>query len=457
MRDDEANRFSARAARYARVGANAGLLAARLGVNRLAGGAGANDARALADALGALKGPMMKVAQLLATVPDLLPNDYAEALTTLQSHAPAMGPSFVRRRMQAELGPNWQSRFQSFDATAAAAASLGQVHRAISLDGQILACKLQYPDMGSAVEADLRQLDLLFALHRRMGAAIDTREFRHEVAARLREELDYAHEAKCAALYRLMLSDYSDIQVPRVRPELSTGRLMTAEWLDGERLHAVEGRSQALRNAVATALFHAWWVPFLRYGVIHGDPHLGNYSILREGEELRALNLFDFGCVRVFPPSFVEGIVSLTRALKNGDGEALASAYARCGFRRLSPAARDAVTIWARFLCAPILEDRERTIADGVKPGEFGRREMGRMMRALKGEDEALAPPREFVFFDRAAIGLGAAFLRLGARLNFHRLFEAPIADFDVEALAKRQREALSACRLEAEARRGAS
>src|SRR3984893_6809769 len=168
MEDEEANRFSARAARYARVGANAGGIAARIAGARLLGGGGASGshAAALAQALGGLKGPVMKAAQMMASVPGLLPQHYAEELQKLQSEAPPMGAAFVKRRMQAELGADWQSRFAEFDTHPAAAASLGQVHRAAAKDGAALACKLQYPDMTSIVEADLRQLEMVFALHR---------------------------------------------------------------------------------------------------------------------------------------------------------------------------------------------------------------------------------------------------------------------------------------------------
>jgi predicted unusual protein kinase regulating ubiquinone biosynthesis (AarF/ABC1/UbiB family) len=163
MRDDEVNRFGARAARYLAVGARAGGFAARVASGRLFG-QGENgrdgDAEALARALGGLKGPLMKAAQLISTIPEALPADYAEALAGLQSQAPPMGAAFVRRRMSAELGPNWRAKFATFDLEPAAAASLGQVHRARTLDGADVACKLQYPDMASAVEADLAQLDL---------------------------------------------------------------------------------------------------------------------------------------------------------------------------------------------------------------------------------------------------------------------------------------------------------
>ncbi|MBX3524385.1 MAG: AarF/ABC1/UbiB kinase family protein, partial [Xanthobacteraceae bacterium] len=154
-KDQERNRFSARASRYARVGANVGGVAAKIAGQRFLGVRGdrANNAASLAAALGGLKGPLMKVAQLLSTIPDALPAEYASELSKLQSEAPPMGWPFVKRRMAAELGPDWEKKFGSFTKTPAAAASLGQVHRAKTLDGMEVAAKLQYPDMQSAVEA----------------------------------------------------------------------------------------------------------------------------------------------------------------------------------------------------------------------------------------------------------------------------------------------------------------
>jgi predicted unusual protein kinase regulating ubiquinone biosynthesis (AarF/ABC1/UbiB family) len=447
--DNEANRLSARATRYARLGVNAGALAARVGVNRLRGGGRETDARALASALGSMKGPLMKVAQMLTTIPDAMPADFAAELTKLQSQAPPMGPSFVRRRMQAELGPNWRERFADFDFKPAAAASLGQVHRALSLNGVRLACKLQYPDMASAVETDLSNLDLLFSLHRRAGAAIDTREIAREIRERVREELDYQHEAKIARLYRVMLADRPFVRVPRIEESLSTRRLLTMQWLDGDPLTAFETASQEARDAIAVGLFEAWWRPFLRYGVIHGDPHLGNYTVAASPQSgarvVEGVNLFDYGCVRVFPPRFVLGVVELYRGLKDNDVGRIAKAFAMWGFPNLTDGAMRAMMIWARFMCAPVLDDRVRTVADDVSPSKYGRREVGEVMRALKAEGGGLIVPREFVFFDRASIGLGAAFLRLAARLNFHRLYEDAIADFDEDAVARRQAGALEA------------
>jgi len=443
-RDSEKNRLSARAARYARVGANVGGVAARYAGRRLFGGAPdrAGEASALASALGNLKGPLMKVAQLLATIPDLLPPEYAAELQKLQSEAPPMGWAFVKRRMGAELGPNWQSRFESFDHHPAAAASLGQVHRARSLEGEALACKLQYADMQSAVEADLQQLEWLLAIRRRLDPAIDTSEIGKEIGARVREELDYFREAKHAALYRAMLDGIDNVRVPRSFPNLSTGRLLTLDWLEGSRMLAHKNEPLAVRNTLAKAMFTAWWFPFSRFGVIHGDPHLGNYSVFDRDGVPAGINLLDYGCIRVFPPKFVRGVVDLYHGLLHGDDELIVGAYETWGFRRLSRELIDTLNIWARFIYAPLLDDRVRTIADGVAPSEYGRREAFRVHQALKKKGPVTVP-REFVFMDRAAIGLGAVFLHLRAELNYYRLFNEAIENFSMERVGKRQAAAL--------------
>jgi predicted unusual protein kinase regulating ubiquinone biosynthesis (AarF/ABC1/UbiB family) len=445
MADQERNRLTARAARYARVGANVGGVAARIAGARLFGFDldRARNAAELAAALGGLKGPIMKVAQLLATIPEALPPEYINELTKLQSQAPPMGWAFVKRRMQAELGADWQKRFESFEHHPAAAASLGQVHRATSLDGELLACKLQYADMQSAVEADLKQLGVLFAIRRRFDPAIDSREIIKEIGARMREELDYCREAKHVALYRDMLKDEELIRVPRVDADLSTERLLTMEWLDGSRMLDHKDETLAVRNRLATAMFTAWWQPFSRFGVIHGDPHLGNYSVFERKGKPAGINLLDYGCIRIFPPTFVGGVVDLYNGLRNDDEARIVHAYETWGFRKLSRELIDILNIWARFIYGPLMEDRVRSIADGVKPGEYGRRQAFEVQRALR-QKGPVTVPREFVLMDRAAIGLGGVFLHLRAELNFHRLFEAAMEQFSVAAVEKRQNAALA-------------
>jgi predicted unusual protein kinase regulating ubiquinone biosynthesis (AarF/ABC1/UbiB family) len=446
MTDREKNRFSARAKRYANVGTRVGGVAARIAGQRLVGAQGgrAGNAFALAAALGGLKGPIMKVAQLLATIPDALPPEYANELIKLQSQAPPMGWAFVKRRMRAELGVDWEGRFKSFEHHPAAAASLGQVHRATALSGAELACKLQYPDMQSAVEADLNQLQLLMSIRKRFDPAIDTSEIAVEIAARLREELDYHREARHVALYANMLKENDAIRVPQVWPELSTGRLLTLDWMIGRKLLEHKDDALATRNRIATAMFTAWWFPFSRFGVIHGDPHLGNYTVFEGSKGKPAgINLLDYGCIRIFPPSFVGGVVDLYRGLLHGDNDLVVHAYETWGFKRLSRELIDALNIWARFIYGPLLDDRVRSVADGVKPSEYGRKEAFRVHQALKARGPVTVP-REFVFMDRAAIGLGAVFLHLAAELNFYRLFNEAIESFAVDEVAARQKAALA-------------
>jgi predicted unusual protein kinase regulating ubiquinone biosynthesis (AarF/ABC1/UbiB family) len=450
--DHEKNRFSARARRYARVGTKVGGVAARIAGQRLVGAQGgrAGNALALAAALGGLKGPIMKVAQLLATIPDALPAEYAGELMKLQSQAPPMGWAFVKRRMQAELGAGWENKFKSFEHRPAAAASLGQVHRATAIDGSGLACKLQYPDMQSAVEADLNQLKLLMSIRKRFDPAIDASEIAVEIAARLREELDYKREACHIALYQDMLKGHDSICVPKVWPALSTGRLLTMDWLTGHKLLEHKDAPLAARNRLATAMFTAWWFPFSRFGVIHGDPHLGNYTVFDDAKGKPAgINLLDYGCVRIFPPSFVAGVVDLYRGLLHGDDALVVHAYETWGFKRLNRDLIDTLNIWARFIYGPLLDDRVRTIADGVKPSQYGRKEAFRVHQALKARGPVTVP-REFVFMDRAAIGLGAVFLHLAAELNFYRLFNEAIEDFETAKVAARQSAALERAGLQA-------
>lgn len=445
MTDDD--RLGGRLRRFADVGLAASGIAARFAVRYVGGqgrtGAGQEPLAAdLRAALGRLRGPLMKAAQLASTVPDAMPEEFVRHLGELQSNAPPMGWPFVRRRMEAELDPGWMALFRRFERNARAAASLGQVHQAEGLDGRLLACKLQYPDMGSAVEADLRQLKIVFALYRRYDPAIDPGGIFQEIAARLREELDYRREARHIGLYRHMLDGWEGIRIPETVPALSTGRLLTMGWLAGERLTDCRDAPEPLRNHMAENLFSAWYAPLYRYGVLHGDPHLGNYTATRRGE----INLLDFGCVRIFSGSFVSSIISLYEAIRDGDEEKSIFAYESWGFSGLDREMIGVLDLWARFVYAPVLVDRVQAMAEtnDTTAGARLAAQVARELRRLGG----VRPPAEFLLMDRAAIGLGSAFLRLGARLNWHRMFEALIDGFDPAALERRQADAKAAAGL---------
>jgi predicted unusual protein kinase regulating ubiquinone biosynthesis (AarF/ABC1/UbiB family) len=381
----------------------------------------------------------MKVAQFLSTIPDALPAEYALELSQLQSNAPPMGWNFVRRRMASELGANWQERFRTFSHEAAAAASLGQVHRARLPNGTEVACKLQYPDMPSTVEADLRQLRLAMAIYHRMDNAIQHEEIYKELTERLREELDYEREAAQMRLYGLMLDGNSSVHIPVPIAGYCTKRLLTMTWLDGQPLlqRLKQDPPQEERNRIAEALFRAWYVPFYRYGVIHGDPHLGNYQVRPDA----SVNLLDFGAIRVFGARFVRGVIDLYEAVRDNDDAKAHHAYETWGFTNLSKEKMTVLNMWARFLYEPLIEDRVRRIQETDDP-QFGREVAERVHAGLQ-RTGGVKPPREFVLMDRSAIGLGGVFVRLKAELNWSRMFRGLIADFDEAALAARQAEAL--------------
>lgn len=387
----------------------------------------------LKETLGYLKGPLMKIAQILATVPDMLPHEYATAFLELQSNAPPMGWPFVKRRLQAELGPEWTKYFLEFDPIASAAASLGQVHRVMDQDGRFLACKLQYPEMGSAVEADLNQLKFILKSFEIYSGALDTENLRLEIGDRLREELDYLREARHMKIFSEILSVFPFAEVPQVIEPLTTSRLLTMTWLEGEKLLTLIDAPQKMRNDVAISLFKVWYYPLYHYGILHGDPHLGNYSWSADGK----LNLLDFGCIRVFKAPFIQGVLDLYKAFQTGDEELAVHAYRTWGFTNIDKKLIEILNLWAQFLYEPLLDDRVRPLEETYS-GRKGQKVAGAVLEELKRRG-GVKPPREFVFMDRAAVGLGSVFMHLKAQVNWHQLFEELIKDFSASALEKRQ------------------
>ena len=427
--------------RYAKVTSAMGGLAARLAGEKYLGIKIDREQHAadLRAALGGLKGPLMKVAQILATIPDALPKEYVNELSHLQADAPSMGWLFVKRRMKAELGENWLTHFKDFSKSASAAASLGQVHFAKDNQGQKLACKLQYPDMGSAVQADLKQLKLIFSLYEKYDSAISTQSIHEELSDRLKEELDYSHEIQNMNLYRHMLSDYNEITLPKPIDSLSTNRLLTMTRIDGMKIMQFisENSDIEIRNQVAMNMFKAWYVPFYKFGVIHGDPHLGNYSIRPDG----GINLMDFGCIRIFRPDFVTGVIELYKALRDGNEEQAVNAYKRWGFENPSKELISVLNIWANFIYQPLLEDKVRLINPSAS-GQYGRETAEKVHEELK-KIGGVKPPREFVLMDRAAVGLGSVFMHLKAEVNWYRIFNDLVGNFNEQELLKKQQAAI--------------
>lgn len=380
--------------------------------------------------LGNLKGPVMKAAQFLATVPGALPKEYADAFVNLQSNAPSMGEGFVKRRMRGELGPDWQDQFLDFSLTPSFAASLGQVHKAQTAEGNHVACKLQYPDMKGIIDGDLAQLSLFLKGYNTLNGALNVEEIFEEIKEKLNEELDYIQEAKNQFFFSKIFENTPEIIVPKVIKNLSTNRLLTMEWVEGQSFFDKVNETLSVRNDLAQKLFHAWYKPLYHFGFLHGDPHPGNYQANKHG----GINILDFGCVRVFEPTFIQGIMDLYRALQHNDGALLVHAYETWGFKNMNKAMIDAMSDWAKLLFDPLLDDRVRPIQEEITGWDVASK-----VHTEIGKLGGITPPRAFVFMDRAAVGIGSILFHLKAELNWHRLFENLIEDFSLTQVQKNQ------------------
>ena len=438
---DELNKFSKRFKRYASLGTSASSFALNFVGTKFFNKENQDNAEELTRVLGNLKGPIMKIAQLLSTVPDLLPKEYSIELTKLQSSAPPMGWNFIKRRMTKELGIDWIKKFDSFEKDPFAAASLGQVHKAVYKKKNIV-CKLQYPDMLSIVEADINQLKLLFSLYKRIDKTIDTSEIQREISSRVREELDYIREQKHMIMFARIFSKSSNVIVPDFVPDISTERLLCMNFLEGKKLLEFKGKSHSIRKKLAENMFFAWYYPFYHFGMIHGDPHLGNYSANKNFK----INLLDFGCVRFFQPSFVKGVIDLYFAIMKNNKELAVSAYESWGFENISKDLIEILNIWAKFLFSPLLEDKVMKMQE-TNSTAYGAEAASKVHKELK-KIGGVKPPREFVFMDRAAIGLGSVFLHLGAELNWYKIFNELIYNFDEKEVKNNQNKLLSEAKL---------
>ena len=335
--------------------------------------------------------------------------------------------------MKKELGNNWETLFDFFDREPFAAASLGQVHKAKHNEKDIV-CKLQYPDMLSIVEADISQLKLLFSIYKKIDKTIDTSEIQEEISSRVREELDYTLEKKHIELFQEIFASSEEILVPKVFEKFSTERLLTMNFLEGKKLLEYKNRSKEDRKKLAINMFNAWYFPFYKYGIIHGDPHLGNYS----ANENLQINLLDFGCIRVFKPTFVNGVINLYHAIMHDDEDLAVSAYESWGFENINKELINILNIWAKFLYSPLLENKVRKMQE-TNSTAYGAEAANKVHRELK-KIGGVKPPKEFVFMDRAAIGLGSVFLHLNAELNWYKIFNQLIEGFNQNKMKSLQK-----------------
>ena len=283
------------------------------------------------EVLGTLKGGAMKLGQALsvyeAGIPDEYAEPYREALAKLQNAAPPMPPTTVNRLMAEQLGTRWRERFAHFDDVAAAAASIGQVHRAVWKDGREVAVKIQYPGAGGALKADLDQLSRLGPVLGMLIPGMQVRPLLAELRERVMEELDYAAEAANQRAFAKAYADDAEFLVPKVLA--SAPKVIVSEWVDGVGMgKIITGGTRAERDLAGRLLTVLHFSAPERVGLLHSDPHPGNYLLTGDGR----LGVIDFGSIARLPHGAPPIIGRISRLALDGRAAEVMAGLRQEGF-----------------------------------------------------------------------------------------------------------------------------
>lgn len=375
--------------------------------------------RRITSELSALRGPAMKLGQGLSLQTDLLPEEILQELSTLQMHAPSMHPSLVRAQFKTSMGAPPEDIFRSFAAEPFAAASLGQVHRAVTRDGRRVAVKVQYPGIRGAIASDFKLVRKLTGTARLTGhlpeAVLD------EIEQQILAETDYRREADNIEFFRTHLRPLNYVTVPEVYREYSSDRVLTMSFLSGEHLETYLARrpSQQQRDKLGTHLFELFYYQLLKVEAFHADPHWGNYLLGPNG----TVGLVDFGCVKYLTPKFVENLRALF--LYPGDRQSME-------FRRLI---QERHPLYGTKM-NPAVQRALVNLADGFyrrvyppepekesEPFDFGQPAFLRdYMRDAVELFRAKGALPEYAFFCRAEIGLYQTLHRLRSRVETSKI-----------------------------------
>lgn len=385
----------------------------------------------MAEILGGMKGLAMKAGQILSYVDDWMPDDvrptYSGVLSTLQSRAPKVPLPEMLNVFIDEVGEPPDEVFAHFDEEPIAAASIGQVYKAVLPTGEPVAVKIQYPGIARAIENDFKNIDLLESVLRASTLGrLDVTRSLHDIRSKIQEELDYDSEARYQARFADLYRDHPQIVIPRVYPDYSKKRVLTTELLEGRTYQQVrQDASQAERDRLGLVLYEFVFGSFHRHGLFNADPHPGNYIFLPDGR----VGFLDFGCVQEFPLEVPRGFQRLVSKLWAGDVEGVRDGLpAALGYPgEASDEEKDFFYEYVTYLWRPILEDQPfryddvytrevyRLTVSGVR--------LGAKVTMTRGYPDT--EQRGLALLNRLQFGFASILAGLNAEANWHQLLKS--------------------------------
>jgi predicted unusual protein kinase regulating ubiquinone biosynthesis (AarF/ABC1/UbiB family) len=377
------------------------------------------NAERLANRLATLRGPAMKLGQILSLQgEDILPEEFRNALAMLRSQGYSMPDAQLKRVLGREYGKGWQRLFERFDFEPVAAASIGQIHRVVKQGGRELALKIQYPGVARSVDSDVDNLASLLRSLAFLPVSIDVSALAGEAKRQLKLETDYEAEARNLERYRRLLADVPEVVVPRVDRSLTTRRILAMDWIDGEPLEALtsEAVPPARRNAAARLLQEIMFREIFEFRFVQSDPNIANFLHLPATQQLA---LLDLGSTVQFSDELVERYRSICRGVIAGDDSVIRAAAIEIGYVRPGDPEqmiRNAVDI-IRLACEPLTQHG---------PFDFAGSRLILRIRD-RGIEAAFSgglrsPPPQTMFLHRKLIGTFLVCARLHAHVNVHAL-----------------------------------
>jgi predicted unusual protein kinase regulating ubiquinone biosynthesis (AarF/ABC1/UbiB family) len=372
------------------------------------------NAKRLADELARLRGAAMKLGQLISMDGgEVLPRELSDILARLRSEADPMPEKQLEQVLVAGWGPEWRAQFQRFDMAPIAAASIGQVHRAVALDGRDLAIKVQYPGVAASIDADVDNVATLVKLSGLLPAGFAVEPLLDEAKRQLHEEADYAREGAMLARYGALAADWPEVVVPSLAADLSRPTILAMSHVKGVSIDKAAALPQAERDRLMTLMLRILMAELFDWRVMQTDPNFANYRYdLNSGR----LVLLDFGAARVVPDHISDGYRALLASGLAGDDAALLEAMAGIGILPPNaPAAMsETIVAMARDGFAPLRLDG---------PFDFG---AGGLASNLKDQSQTLigqrehftAPPPDILFIQRKIAGMYLLAARLRARVD---------------------------------------